>query len=99
MVKHTGSDQLLLITRLMQGSMQTSSIFSSHPAAAGSFFTLLLLGLKLGDCLRENGHCTGTFGASLLYDRIYRYVNPFQELQMQQFIVAAVYGLELVFLK
>lgn len=71
-VKHTGSDQLLLITRLMQGSMQTSSHFSSHPAAAGSFFTLLLLGLKLGDCLRENGHCTGTFGASLLYDRIYR---------------------------
>ncbi|KAG0561044.1 hypothetical protein KC19_9G032800 [Ceratodon purpureus] len=71
-VKYTGSDQLLLITRLMQGSMQTSSHFSSHPAAAGSFFTLLLLGLKLCDCLRENGYCTGTFGASLLQDRIHR---------------------------
>lgn len=78
-VKHTGSDQLLLITRMMQGSMQTPSHFSSHPAAAGSFFTLLLLGLKLCDCLRENGYCTGTFGANLLHDRIHRYVNSFQD--------------------
>lgn len=81
-VKHTGSDQLLLITRMMQGSMQTSSHFSTHPAAAGSFFTLLLFGLKLCDCLRDNGHCTGTFGASLLHDHIHRYVSPFQQLQL-----------------
>jgi hypothetical protein len=97
-VKHTGSDQLLLITRLMQGSMQTSSHFSSNPAAAGSFFTLLLLGLKLGDCLRENGHCTGTFGASLLYDRIYRYVNPFQECRCSSLLLQQFLGLNLFFL-
>jgi len=77
-VKHTGSDQLLLITRMMQGSMQTASHFSSHPAAAGTFFTLLLLGLKLCDCLRKNGYCTGTFGANLLHDQIYRFANAFQ---------------------
>ncbi len=77
-VKHAGSDQLLLITRMMQGSMQASSHFSSHPAAAGTFFTLLLLGLKLCDRLRENGYCTVTFGANLLHDQIYRFANPCQ---------------------
>lgn len=77
-MKHTGSDQLLLIARMIQGSVEVSSHFSSHPAAAGSFFTLLLFGLKLCDCLRENGHCNGTFGASLLRDHIHRYVSSFQ---------------------
>lgn len=71
-VKYTGSDQLLLIFRMMQGSMQTSNHFSSHPAAAGSFFTLLLLGLKLCECSSANGYCTETFGASLLHDHVYR---------------------------
>jgi phosphatidylinositol 4-kinase len=70
-VKHAGSDQLLLITRMMQGSMQDASRFSSHPAAAGTFFTLLLFGLKLCTCLHEKD-CTVTFGANLLHDRIYR---------------------------
>lgn len=80
-MKHTGSDQLLLIARMIQGSVQVSSHFSSHPAAAGSFFTLLLFGLKLCDCLRENGHCNGTFGASLLRDHIHRYVSFFSTEQ------------------
>lgn len=75
MVKYTGSDQLLLIFRMMQGSMQTSNHFSSHPAAAGSFFTLLLLGLKLCECSSANGYCTETFGASLLHDHVYRFAN------------------------
>lgn len=77
MVKHTGGDQLLLITRMMQGSVQTAQ-FSSHPVAAGTFFTLLLFGLKLCDCLRDNGYCTGTFGADLLRDHVYRFANPCQ---------------------
>lgn len=73
-VRHTGSDELLLMVRMMQGSMQAPSQFSSHPAAAGTFFTLLFLGLKLCDCLLQTGHRTGTFGANLLCDRIYRYL-------------------------
>lgn len=73
-VKHAGSDQLHLLTRMMQGSMQDASHFSSHPAAAGTFFTLLLFGLKLCNCLHERD-CTVTFGANLLHDRIYRFAQ------------------------
>jgi phosphatidylinositol 4-kinase len=83
-VRHTGSDELLLMVRMMQGSMQLPSQFSSHPAAAGTFFTLLFLGLKLCDCLLQTGHRTGTFGANLLCDRIYRYLQWFNPVAVWQ---------------
>ncbi|CAM6044662.1 unnamed protein product [Sphagnum compactum] len=71
-VRHTGSDQLLLLVRLMQASMQSPNHFSSHPAAAGAFFTLLLLGLKLCDCLLQSSTHTERLGVNLLRDRVYR---------------------------
>jgi phosphatidylinositol 4-kinase len=71
-VRHTGSDQLLLLVRLMQASMQSPNHFSSHPAAAGAFFTLLLLGLKLCDCLLQSSTHNERLGINLLRDRVYR---------------------------
>jgi phosphatidylinositol 4-kinase len=71
-VRHTGSDQLLLLVRLMQASMQSPNHFSSHPAAAGAFFTLLVLGLKLCDCLLQSSTHTERLGVNLLRDRVYR---------------------------
>lgn len=72
-MKHSGSDQLLLMVRLMQGSVQTHTHFSSHPGAAGTFFTLLLLGLKICECVTQTGFAAGNTGVQLLRDRIYRW--------------------------
>lgn len=74
-IKHSGSDQLLLMMRLMEGSVHTHSQFSSHPGAVGAFFTLLVLGLKTCECLVQSGSRIETFGVQLLQDRIYRCVQ------------------------
>ena len=71
-IKHSGSDQLLLMMRLMEGSVQTHTQFSCHPGAVGTFFTLLLLGLKTCECLVQNGSLNGRVSIQLLRDRIYR---------------------------
>ncbi|KAG0598394.1 hypothetical protein M758_12G069200 [Ceratodon purpureus] len=71
-IKHSGSDQLLLLMRLLEGSVQTHTHFSSHPGAVGTFFTLLLLGLKTCECLVQSGSPNERVGVQLLRDRIYR---------------------------
>lgn len=71
-IKHSGSDQLLLMMRFMEGSVQTHTHFSSHPGAVGTFFTLLFLGLKTCECLVQSGSPNGSLGVQLLRDRIYR---------------------------
>lgn len=76
-IKHSGSDQLLLMMRLMEGSVQTHSQFSSHPGAVGTFFTLLLLGLKTCERLAQSGSPNGSVGVQLLRDRIYRCIFLF----------------------
>lgn len=71
-IKHSGSDQLLIMMRLLEGSVQIHTQFSSHPGAVGTFFTLLVLGLKTCECLVQSGSRNGSMGVLLLQDRIYR---------------------------
>ncbi|KAH8969995.1 hypothetical protein BDL97_02G062700 [Sphagnum fallax] len=69
---HTGGDQMLVMVRLIQGSVHNPSSLSSHPAAAGTLFTLLLLGLKVCDCLLQASAHTEHTGVQLLQDSVYR---------------------------
>jgi phosphatidylinositol 4-kinase len=72
---HTGGDQMLVMVRLIQGSVHNPSSLSSHPAAAGTLFTLLLLGLKVCDCLLQASAHTEHTGVQLLQDSVYRYIQ------------------------
>nr|KAJ0199474.1 hypothetical protein LSAT_V11C600326010 [Lactuca sativa] len=52
-VRHNNVEQLLLHGRMLQASEATTKFpcrFSCHSATTGSFFTLMLLGLKLCSC-------------------------------------------------
>ncbi|KAI3946246.1 hypothetical protein MKW92_036691 [Papaver armeniacum] len=64
-VRHDSIEQLLLLGRMLQGTIKFPSQFSQHPAATGTFFTLMLLGLKLCSCQWKGG-------LQFLEDRIYR---------------------------
>lgn len=71
-VRHDSVEQLLLLGRMLQGTTKFPWNFSCHPAATGTFFTLMLLGLKFCSChLQHNLHNFRT-GLQLLEDRIYR---------------------------
>ncbi|CAI9104486.1 OLC1v1003167C1 [Oldenlandia corymbosa var. corymbosa] len=71
-VRHDSVEQLLLLGRMLQGTTKLPWNFSRHPAAAGTFFTLMLLGLKFCAChLQRNLH-NFRAGLQLLEDRIYR---------------------------
>lgn len=70
-VRHSRAEQLSLIGRLLQGSLKRPDQFSSHPAATGAFFSLMLLGLKFCACQLQT-HPTMSMGIYLLEDRIYR---------------------------
>jgi phosphatidylinositol 4-kinase len=72
---HTGGDQMLIMVRLIQGSVHKPSSLSSHPAAAGTLFTLLLLGLKVCQCLLKASAHTEHTGVQLLQDSVYRYIQ------------------------
>ncbi|KAL5974827.1 Phosphatidylinositol 4-kinase alpha 1 [Asimina triloba] len=71
-VRHDSIEQLLLLSRMLQGTMKSPFHFSCHPAAVGTFFTLMLLGLKfcLGQSQYNLQYCRT--GLHLLEDRVYR---------------------------
>ncbi|KAK9114010.1 hypothetical protein Syun_020807 [Stephania yunnanensis] len=71
-VRHNNVEQLLLLGRMLQGTMKLPLNFSRHPAATGTFFTLMLLGLKFCSCQTHTNLRKIITGLRLLEDRIYR---------------------------
>lgn len=67
-------EQLLLLGRMLQGTMKSPSHFSHHPAAAGTFFTAMLLGLKFCSCQSQKNLQNSKMGLQLLEDRVFRLV-------------------------
>ncbi|XP_019416850.1 PREDICTED: phosphatidylinositol 4-kinase alpha 1-like [Lupinus angustifolius] len=65
-------EQLLLLGRMLQGTTKLPWNFSRHPAASGTFFTLMLLGLKYCSCQFQGNLQKFQIGLQLLEDRIYR---------------------------
>ncbi|XP_059647700.1 phosphatidylinositol 4-kinase alpha 1 [Cornus florida] len=71
-VRHDSVEQLLLLGRMLQGTTKFPCHFSRHPAATGTFFTLMLLGLKFCSCQSQGNLQNFKTGLQLLEDRIYR---------------------------
>ncbi|XP_062093052.1 phosphatidylinositol 4-kinase alpha 1 isoform X1 [Humulus lupulus] len=71
-VRHNSVEQLLLLGRMLQGSTKLPWNFSRHPAATGTFFTVMLLGLKFCSCQSQGNLLNFKTGLQLLEDRIYR---------------------------
>ncbi|KFK22742.1 hypothetical protein AALP_AAs61128U000100 [Arabis alpina] len=71
-VRHNSVEQLLLFGRLLQRSTNLEWSFTHHPAAAGTFFSLMLLGLKFCSFQRQCNKHKLNHGQQLLEDRIYR---------------------------
>ncbi|GAB2267297.1 Phosphatidylinositol 4-kinase alpha 1 [Dionaea muscipula] len=71
-VRHNSVEQLLLFCRLLQGTTKHPWKFSRHPAATGTFFTFMLLGLKFSACQLQGNLQYFKKGLQLLEDRIYR---------------------------
>ncbi|KAM3239398.1 hypothetical protein P3L10_014432 [Capsicum annuum] len=71
-VQHDSFPQLLLLGRLLQQTTKQHWNFSSHPAATGTFFTFMLLGLKFCSCKSWGNLQNLRAGLQLLEDRIYR---------------------------
>ncbi|XP_020219164.1 phosphatidylinositol 4-kinase alpha 1 isoform X2 [Cajanus cajan] len=71
-VRHQSVEQLLLLGRMLQGTTKLPWNFSRHPAATGTFFTLMLLGLKYCSCQFQGNLQKFQMGLQLLEDRIYR---------------------------
>lgn len=76
-MRYQSVEQLLLFGRLLQGSMQLPWKFSHHPAATGSFFTLMFLGLKFCSCQSQVNLQNFKAGLQLLEDRVYRWFLSF----------------------
>ncbi|XP_039047721.1 phosphatidylinositol 4-kinase alpha 1-like isoform X2 [Hibiscus syriacus] len=71
-VRHNSVEQLLLLGRMLQGTTKHLWNFSHHPAATGTFFTFMLLGLKFCSCQSQGNLQNFRSGLQLLEDRIYR---------------------------
>ncbi|KAI8028184.1 Phosphatidylinositol 4-kinase alpha 1 [Camellia lanceoleosa] len=71
-VRHESVEQLLLLGRMLQGTTKLPWNFSRHPAGTGTFFTLMLLGLKFSSCQSQGNLQNFRTGLQLLEDRIYR---------------------------
>ncbi|CAA0807594.1 Phosphatidylinositol 4-kinase alpha 1 [Striga hermonthica] len=71
-VRHDSVEQLLLLGRMLQGTTKLPWNFSRHPAATGTFFTLMLFGLKFCSCQTQGNLKNFRSGLQLLEDRIYR---------------------------
>ncbi|KAI5402557.1 phosphatidylinositol 4-kinase alpha 1 [Lathyrus oleraceus] len=71
-VRHQSVEQLLLLGRMLQGTTKLPWNFSHHPAATGTFFTLMHLGLKYCSCQFQGNLQKFQLGLQLLEDRIYR---------------------------
>ncbi|GER42249.1 phosphatidylinositol 4-kinase family protein [Striga asiatica] len=71
-VRHDSVEQLLLLGRMLQGTTKLPWNFTRHPAATGTFFTLMLFGLKFCSCQTQGNLQNFRLGLQLLEDRIYR---------------------------
>ncbi|KAK4747747.1 hypothetical protein SAY87_014333 [Trapa incisa] len=71
-IRHSNVEQLLLLGRMLLGTTKLPWIFSRHPAATGTFFTVMLLGLKFCSCQSQGNLQKFKAGLQLLEDRIYR---------------------------
>ncbi|KAL8556015.1 hypothetical protein ACS0TY_003722 [Phlomoides rotata] len=71
-VRYDSLEQLLLLGRMLQGTTKLPWNFSRHPAATGTFFTLMLFGLKFCSCQTQGNLQNFRSGLQLLEDRIYR---------------------------
>ncbi|KAJ3672896.1 hypothetical protein LUZ60_006270 [Juncus effusus] len=71
-VRHDSIEQLLLLSRLLQGTMRSPHNFSHHPAATGTFFTAMLLGLKFCSCQNQPNLSKFKHGLQILEDRVHR---------------------------
>ncbi|KAK6159446.1 hypothetical protein DH2020_006760 [Rehmannia glutinosa] len=71
-VRHDSVEQLLLLGRMLQGTTKLPWNFSRHPAATGTFFTIMLFGLKFCSCQTQGNLQNFRSGLQLLEDRIYR---------------------------
>lgn len=71
-VRHDSMVQLLLLGRMLQATTKLPWKFSQHPAAAGTFFTVMLLGLKFCTCQFHGSLQKIKLGLQLLEDGIYR---------------------------
>lgn len=76
---------------MLQGTTKLPWSFSHHPAATGTFFTFMLLGLKFCSCQSQGNLQNFRTGLQLLEDRIYRY------LQLTLFLSASIYSILVVF--
>ncbi|KAF2593101.1 hypothetical protein F2Q70_00042724 [Brassica cretica] len=76
-VRHNSMEQFLLFGRLLQRSTNLDWCFTHHPAAAGTFFSLMLLGLRFCSYQRQGNLHKHTLGLELLEDRIYRLVEGY----------------------
>ncbi|EOA36778.1 hypothetical protein CARUB_v10008074mg [Capsella rubella] len=71
-VRHNSGEQLLLLGRLLQLSTNLDWCFTRHPAAAGTFYSLMLFGLRFSSCQRQGNMQKFRHELQLLEDRIYR---------------------------
>ncbi|KAI6677773.1 hypothetical protein NL676_038569 [Syzygium grande] len=71
-IRHSNLEQLLLLGRMLQGTTKLPWNFSRHPAATGTFFTVMLLGLKFCSCQSQGNLFKFRAGLQLLEDRIFR---------------------------
>ncbi|KAG9443264.1 hypothetical protein H6P81_014604 [Aristolochia fimbriata] len=71
-VRHDSVEQLLLLGRMLKGTMRSPSHFTRHPAAVGTFFTVMLLGLKFCSCQSDHILKNSKVGLQLLEDRVFR---------------------------
>lgn len=74
-IRHESVEQLLLLGRMLQGTIKSPSHFSQHPAAVGTFFTAMLLGFKFCSCQTQGNLENCRTGLSLLEDRVYRWIH------------------------
>ncbi|KAL3684958.1 hypothetical protein R1sor_002980 [Riccia sorocarpa] len=70
--RHGCSDNLLLFGRLLRGSISRPLQLTTHPAAAGTFFTLMLFSLKYCSYQTQVGSLLEKNGALALEDATYR---------------------------
>ncbi|KAL8189102.1 hypothetical protein R6Q57_029363 [Mikania cordata] len=71
-VQHDSIVQLLLLGRMLQATTKLPWKFSRHPAAAGTFATVMLFGLKFCSCQYRGSLQKVRSGLQLLEDAIYR---------------------------
>lgn len=71
-IRQNSVEQLLLLGRMLQGTTKLPWNFSCHPAATGTFFTVMLFGLKFCSCQSQGNLQNFKTGLQLLEDRIYR---------------------------